>query len=327
MTYSGDSAAGNLLLIFFQMPEAVPQAGGVKIQSGFRYYLYDYILFKLGDTSVTPAMILGFIIGFLLFIAIAVWLKGFLIRKVFAKTNFGAGTSQFVGSLVQYSIIFLGFLFCLQFVGVQLTSLSVLAGAIGVGIGFGLQNVASNFISGVIIVFERPFVVGDRIELGAIKGKVIEIGGRSTKLLNDDETVNIIPNQKLISEPVRNFRRFSDQIPQEIKIYVGYGNDARKVLSILEKVAGSHAQVLKEPKPAARFHSFDVGKLDFVLNVWRDKDLSDLDQFLSDMNVEIYEEFLKNGITTLAPVEANVNSAKPENAENSANEDSALKIG
>jgi small-conductance mechanosensitive channel len=321
MRYLGCLAGSNFLLMFIQASNSVLESSRTKIE----YYLFDYILFKLGDTSVTPAKILGFLLGFLIFIAIAVWLKGFLIKRVFAKTNFGAGTSQFIGSLVQYSIIFLGFLFCLQFVGVQLTSLSVLAGAVGVGIGFGLQNVASNFISGLIIVFERPFVVGDRIELGAIKGKVIEIGGRSTKLLNDDETVNIIPNQKLISEPVRNFRRFSDQIPQEIKIYVGYGNDARKVLEILERVAANHAQVLKEPKPAARFHSFDVGKLDFVLNVWRDKNLSDLDKFLSDMNVEIYDEFLKNGITTQSPVDANINITKPEIAVNPNDEEKVFK--
>lgn len=313
MNYLGYiTATGNLLPAFIQNTSAA-------LQTGASYYLFEYVLFKLGDTSVTLSNILGSILGILFFIAIAVWLKGFLIKKVFAKTNFGTGTSQFIGALVQYSIIFLGFLFCLQFVGVQLTSLSVLAGAVGVGIGFGLQNVASNFISGLIIVFERPFVVGDRIELGTIKGKVIEIGGRSTKLLNDDETVNIIPNQKLISEPVRNFRRFSDQIPQELKIFVGYGNDARKVLEILQRVAENHPQVLKEPKPAARFHSFDVGKLDFILNVWRDKGLSDLDKFLSEMNVEIYDEFIKNGITPRSPIDANVNVTKLENAESAAN--------
>lgn len=275
-----------------------------------RYYLSEYVLFKLGETSVTPGMILGFLIGFLIFVVLAGWLKRILVKRIFARTNFGAGTSQFVGALVQYSIIFIGLLFCLQFVGVELTSLSVLAGAIGVGVGFGLQNVASNFISGLIIVFEQPFTVGDRIEIGAITGKVAEIGGRSTKLLNDDETVSIVPNQKLISEPVRVFRRFSDRIPQEIKFSAAAGSDARLVLKILEQTAANHPQILKDPKSEARFKSFDAGKLDFVLNVWRETSLTDLDRFLSDINVCVYEEFIKSGIATGAPIEADANTEK-----------------
>lgn len=267
------------------------------IEHNFSYYLFDYVLFKLGNTPITPFTIIGFLLGFFLFIVIAGWLRRLLVKRIFARTHFGTGTSQFIGALVQYTVIILGFLFCLQFVGVELTSLSVLLGAIGVGVGFGLQNVASNFISGIIIAFEQPFTVGDRIELGSIQGKVIEIGGRSTRLLNDDETINIIPNQKLISEPVRNFRRFSEQIPHEIKIQVAYGSNAETVLGILEQVANNNPQVLTDPKPKARLKTFNKDSVDFVLNVWRNREKGELDKFLSDLNVQIYEELVKNKIS------------------------------
>ena len=279
------------------------------VDRNFFYYISDYELFKLGNASVKPINLIVFIAAFAVFVFLANLFKRFLVRHLKARTN--VATSQLAGAIVQYFVIFLGFIIALQIVGVELTSLSVLAGAVGVGIAFGLQNVASNFISGLIIVLERPFQVGDRIEIGTITGKVIEIGGRSTLILNDDETVNIVPNQKLISEPVRNFRRHSEQIPQEIKIYAGYGNDAKKILEILQNAAANHQQVLKEPKPEARFKSFDADKLNFVLNVWRDKDLPSLDNFLSEMNTLIYEGFLENGIVIRPPINAFFNSNAP----------------
>lgn len=286
------------LVGLIQSSVSVLAASKETIEQGFRYYLVDYVLFRLGETPVTPFTIIGLLFGFFLFIALAGWVRRILVKRIFTKTHFAAGTSQFIGSLIQYTIIVLGFLFCLQIVGIELTSLSVLLGAVGVGVGFGLQNVASNFISGIIIAFEQPFKIGDRIELGSIQGKVIEIGGRSTRLLNDDETINIIPNQKLISEPVRNFRRFSEHIPHEIKIQVAYGTDAEVVLNILRRVADGNPQVLSEPKPKARMKTFNKDSVDFVLNVWRSREAGELDKFLSDLNVQIYEELLKNGAST-----------------------------
>jgi small-conductance mechanosensitive channel len=309
-----------LNLIFWQTSESAKTQSKIVelVDRTFFYYVFDYELFRLGETPITIFSLLLFFIAFLAFIFLANFLRKLIVGHLIGKAN--DATSQLIGSIFQYFLIFLGFIIALQIVGVQLTSLSVLIGAVGVGIGFGLQNVASNFISGLIIILERPFQVGDRIEVGSIKGKVIEIGGRSTRILNDDQTINIVPNQKLISDPVRNFRRQTDQIPQEIKIFVGYGNDAKVVLKILEEVAASHPQVLPEPSPEARFKAFDVGTLDFVLNVWRDKDLPDLDLFLSEMNVLIYEKFLQNGITIRSPIDANVNLPRSINESNANNE-------
>lgn len=300
----------NFLLHLFQLPHN----GETVVNKGvdtFREIFLHRELFRIGNTPIYPVSFAIFLISVFFVFTLAGFFKKFVVRRLTARTNFGAGSTQLVGSILQYLTVFIGFVITLQIVGIELTSLSVIAGAVGVGVGFGLQNIASNFISGLIIVFERPFQIGDRIEIGNLRGKVIEIGGRSTRLLNDDETILIIPNQKLISDPVRNFRRHSEHIPQELKIYVGYGNDAQKALNIMSEVAEKNALVLKDPKPEARFKAFDAGKLDFVLNIWYPRGTTNLDGLVSDLNVAIYQEFLRQGITTRSPIDANISVTQP----------------
>lgn len=292
-------------LALFQQPQETP----------IRSQIFDFVgnnvlnleLFKLGDSPVKISDVIVFIIALLIFVILAKMLRRFVVNRLLRRANFRAEATQLTGLIFQYAVITLGFIITLQIIGVDLTGLNVLAGAIGVAIGFGLQNIASNFISGLIIVFESPFSIGDRIEIDKIVGKVVEIGGRSTKILGDDETTYIVPNQKLIIEPVRNFKRESNRIPFEIKIIVGYGNDANKVLDILHEVAAKESRILQEPKPLARMKAFDVNKLDFVLNVWVSKEMSEIEKFLGDVNAQIYTEFLKNDIASISPISANVN--------------------
>lgn len=297
------------IFLFFQ------QAGGSPSPQPFLestnktvyHYLFEYELFKIGERPVQAMDIVIFVAAFLVFLYLANLARRILVGRLLIKANFRAETTQIAGFVVQYSIILIGFIITLQIVGIDLTSLNVLAGAIGVALGFGLQTIANNFVSGLIIVFESPFRIGDRIEIGTITGKVNEIGARSTKILADDETVHIVPNQKLITENVRNFNRPFDRIPHEYKIFVGYGNDAEKVLEVLQKVAERNAEVLSEPAPSARLKAFDVNKLDFVLNFWTAKNLPEFDRFQSRINVEIYQELLKHNITSSTALAANVN--------------------
>jgi small-conductance mechanosensitive channel len=234
-------------------------------------------------------------------------MRRYVISRLLERAKFRPATSNLAGIIAQYSIIFLGFIFTLQIIGIDLTGLNVLAGAIGVGVGFGLQTIANNFVSGLIIVFENPFQVGDRVEVGGVAGKTLEIGARSTKIEGDDGTIHIIPNQKLVTENVRSFSRLSQHVPHEIKIPVGYGNDAKKVLNALQTVVKKNPQILPEPKPDARLKAFDVAKLDFVLNIWTAKDMKGVEQFLSELNVQIYDELNPSGITPNTPLAANVN--------------------
>ncbi|MEP6923589.1 MAG: mechanosensitive ion channel domain-containing protein [Pyrinomonadaceae bacterium] len=299
------------LLLFFQNTETNPEnkASGKVVEfvdNNVLYYIFKYELFKIGNSSIKIIDIIVFFVAVLIVVIISRLLRNLLTTRLLKRTSMRPATSHLVGTIAQYVVIFFGFIITLQLVGIDLTSLNVLAGAIGVGIGFGLQNVANNFIAGLIILYEQPFQVGDRIEIGTIKGKIVDIGGRSSRILHDDETIYIIPNLKLITDPVRNFRRSGDHVPHEIKIFVGYGNDAVKVLEIMRAVAYEHTQVLKDPEPNALLKSFDVGKLDFILNVWVAKEMKEIDKFLSDLNVQIYAKFLESNITTRSPIDANI---------------------
>ena len=137
-------------------------------------------LLKLGDSSVTLWSILTFFILFLLLLFIAGKIRSWLVNHLLLRTKLDQGGRQAVGAITRYVIIFIGFLMILQTMRINLTTLNVIAGALGIGIGFGLQNVASNFISGLIILLERPIKIGDRLEVGKVEGDVIEIGARST---------------------------------------------------------------------------------------------------------------------------------------------------
>lgn len=292
-----------LLLWQTDEPKKVTQKIYAFFDDKVGYAIFEHELFKIGEKSIQLIDLIVFSIFLLAFIVVSRLIRNFFVKNLLSRTNGRPETTELVGRIVQFIIIFLGFIITLQIVGVDLTSLNVIVGAIGVGIGIGLQNVASNFISGLIIIFERPFEVGDRIELGTIVGKITEIGGRSTKIRQDDETVNIVPNLKLITENVRSFRRPNERVPHEIKVFVGYGNDAPKVLEILQNIADKNEKIMNDPAPLARFKAFDANKLDFVLSVWVEKDLKEIEKFLSDLNVQIYEEFLKTGITPSAPLE------------------------
>lgn len=302
------------IFLFFQ------QAGGSPTPQQFLestnktvyHYLFEYELFKIGERPVQAMDIIIFIAAFLVFVYLAGLARRVLVGRLLVKANFRAETTQLAGFVIQYSIILVGFIITLQIIGIDLTGLNVLAGAIGVALGFGLQTIANNFVSGLIIVLESPFRIGDRIEIGTITGKITEIGARSTKILADDETIHIVPNQKLITENVRNFNRPFDRIPHEFKVFVGYGNDADKVLTVLQTVAEKNTEILAEPKPTARLKAFDVNKLDFVLNFWTSKDLPEFERFQSRINLEIYRGLLENGVTSLTPIAAEVNLLKNE---------------
>lgn len=298
----------NCFLFSFQQPEPSPSANR-RILSffdrNFVYYLFEHELFRIGDKPIQAIDIFIFAVAFLVFIYLSNLLRRYFVNRLLARANFRAETTQLAGIIAQYSMIFLGFVITLQIIGIDLTSLNLVAGAIGVAIGFGLQTIASNFVSGLIIVFENPFQVGDRIEIGTITGKVTEIGGRSTKILADDETIHIVPNQKLITENVRSFRRPGEYVPHEIKIYAAYGSDPHQVLEILRATA-EKLQILTEPKPSARLKALDVNKLDFLLSVYTAKEMKETEIFLSDLQIEIYQELVKNNIAPTTPIAANV---------------------
>ena len=224
-------------------------------------------LFKLGEAQITLLSVVYFLL--LLFLLIYLSGKGkTLANRVLARRGIDLGVREATGTIVRYLMLFIGLLVILQTVGIDLTALSILTGAIGLGIGFGLQNIASNSISGIIILFERPVRIGDRIAVGDVEGDVTRIGARSATVLTNDNIDIIIPNSKLITENVVNWTHSERKVRFRIPVSVAYATDIRRVEKALLEAAKNVFEVLETPAPAVRFISFgDNGLADEKLPV------------------------------------------------------------
>jgi potassium-dependent mechanosensitive channel len=189
-------------------------------------------------------------------------------EDLFPRIRLSRGIPVMITTTVYYAILLFGFFFALGMAGVDLNRFTLLAGAFGVGIGFGLQNIVNNFLSGLILLFERPIHPGDTIEVGGVSGIVKNIGIRSSTISTGDGADAIIPNATLISEKLMNWTLSDPWRRIEISIGVAYGSDLQKVIEILLAVAAADSNVLKDPAPAVVFQGFGESALNFGLRVW-----------------------------------------------------------
>jgi potassium-dependent mechanosensitive channel len=189
-------------------------------------------------------------------------------EDIFPRMRLGRGIPVMITTTVYYAILLFGFFVALGMAGVDLNRFTLLAGAFGVGIGFGLQNIVNNFLSGLILLFERPIHPGDTIEVGGVSGIVKNIGIRSSTISTGDGADAIIPNATLISEKLMNWTLTDPWRRTEISIGVAYGSDLEKVMEILLAVAAADSSVLKDPAPAVVFQGFGESALNFGLRVW-----------------------------------------------------------
>jgi len=208
----------------------------------------------------------------LVLLSALIWVTGWLTRtvtdRVQARRGIDVGIAQAVGTIFRYAVVALGALVILQSAGIDLSALTVLAGALGVGLGFGLQNVASNFISGLIILFERPIKVGDRVEVGQVMGDVRRIAARATTVVTNDNIAIIVPNSDFITQRVTNWSHGTPVVRLRVPVGVSYASDPEAIRRRRLEVAGHHDGVLAEPKPDVIFAEFGDSSLNFELRVW-----------------------------------------------------------
>jgi small-conductance mechanosensitive channel len=222
------------------------------------------------------------------------------------------GVGHALTTTVHYTVLLLGFLLAISAAGVDLNKFSLLAGAFGVGIGFGLQNVVNNFVSGLILLYERPVQLGDMVEVGGITGEVRRIGIRSSAIRTAQGAEVIVPNSNLISDRVVNWT-FSDRRRRmEIKVGVVYGTEPERVLALLTQVAQAHPDVLRDPAPQALMLSFGDNSLDFELRAWT----ALFDSYVvtqSELTVAITHALAEAGIEVPYPQrDVHLRSASPE---------------
>jgi small-conductance mechanosensitive channel len=193
-------------------------------------------------------------------------------------------------------ILVAGVVVGLQTIGIDLTALSVAAGGLGIGIGFGLQNIANNFMSGFIVLLERPIKVGDRIQVAGTEGRVVDIHARATTVLTNDNIAILIPNSRFITENVINWSYSDTKVRFRVPVGVSYNSDPRLVEKLLLTVAAKNQDVLTEPAPAVRFLEFGDSSLNFELRVWSSSLVHRKGKLISDLNFAILEIFRENNI-------------------------------
>ena len=220
-----------------------------------------------------------------------------LVDRVLARHGFDVGMREALGAIVRYGVITLGALVILQSAGINLTSFNVLVGAIGVGLGFGLQNIMSNFFSGLIILFERPIKIGDRVEIAGAVGEVREIAARATTLVTDENVAIVVPNSQFISERVTNWSRPGRLTAYTVSFHVSHSSDPELVRSVLLAAAAAHADVLGEPPPQVEFAEAGLAALRFQLQVWSTKHLTTAGTLRSDLNFDVWRQLAAAGVT------------------------------
>jgi small-conductance mechanosensitive channel len=189
-------------------------------------------------------------------------------EDVYPRVGLPRGLPYAVSSLFHYTVVLAGFVFAVAALGFDLTRITILAGAFGVGIGIGLQNVVANFVSGLILLLERRLHVGDSVQIGDLQGEVREIGFRASTIRTGDGAEVIVPNASLTSERVTNWT-LSDRMRRvDLQVGVAYASDPERVLDILREVARAHPKALAEPAPLVLCTGFGDSALTFELRVW-----------------------------------------------------------
>jgi len=222
--------------------------------------------------------------------------KRFLFNRFLAQSGLDRSLQYAIAQIVSNIVLIVGIFIVLDNAGIHLGALTVFAGAVGVGVGFGLQNIASNFISGLVILAERPITVGDRVEVAGIVGQVQHIRARSTVIVTNDNITMIVPNSKFIDSPVTNWTYGDPRVRFRIPVGVAYGSDLEKVREALVAAGKENLHTLKDPEPSVFLEKFGQNSIDFELVVWSSEMSYRPRRYRSDLNFAIEKKLREAGI-------------------------------
>lgn len=264
--------------------------------------LWGTELFVVQERSIT----VGRMVTGIALLLVGLWLSRaastVLGRIILPRIGLNEGATAAVQALIFYALLVTIALFALRLINIPLTVFTVLGGALAIGIGFGSQNLMNNFISGLIILAERPVRVGDLIEVGDLHGIVQHIGARSTRVLTPNNIDIIVPNSSFLESNVTNWTLTEDRVRSSVSVGVAYGLPTRDVMKLMKKAADDHGKVLEKPAPIVLFEDFGDNALLFTLVFWiRMRRMMDRRIVESDLRLRINELFKDAGITIAFP--------------------------
>jgi len=288
------SRALNLVLGFF-LVAVILSAWGIYASPAAAVEGLLSLGFAIGSQNITLALVITAAV--LLYGSyITSWtIQALLLDEILPRRQMDRGIQISITRLLHYALVFLGFILALMALGLELTNLTILGGAFGIGVGFGLQAIVNNFASGLILLFERPVKIGDTIELGEQWGVIKKLGLRATIVQTYDNAEIVVPNSDLISNQVTNWTLAERRVRIKINVGVAYGSDVSLVMKILMECAEEHALILKDPAPQVLFMGFGDSSLDFELRVWV-ADFADRRIVPSDMHQAIDRKFRQSNI-------------------------------
>ncbi|MGO9689061.1 MAG: mechanosensitive ion channel family protein [Syntrophobacteraceae bacterium] len=249
---------------------------------------------QVGSIGISIENVLAFILTVVVAYLLSAFIRFVLQEDLYQRIGVERGLSYAISKLLHYTILGLGFILGVAALGVNFTQVSILVGAFGVGIGFGLQSVVNNFVSGLILLFERPIHVGDTIQVGDMLAEVRRIGIRASTVRTRQGAEIIVPNAQLITEKVTNWT-LSDRLRRiDLPVGLNYGADPRKAIQLLEAVARRHPNVLQKPAPRCLLIGYGDSSMNFQLRAWTDQ-FDDWQQISSDLASAVYDAVIEAG--------------------------------
>jgi small-conductance mechanosensitive channel len=253
-------------------------------------------LFRLGQVPLSPAFVIKAIFFVLVLTFVARRSRRLLRVYLLDRIAMEQGPKYALETAAEYMIVIAGLAIGLESAGVNLSSIALLGGALGIGVGFGLQPIVNNFVSGLVLLFEGPVKVGDRIEIAQLNGDVVKIGARSTWVRTNDNIIVVMPNSEFIVKPVVNWTATDRQVRFSLSVGVSYGSEPEQVRDILLRVASQNHDVLSVPSPDVIFRDFGDSSLNFDLRYWTIAQTQTPMILKSDLYFAIFRAFKEHGI-------------------------------
>ena len=261
----------------------------------------DELAINFGDTRFSVLSLLELVTAVVFFVVMANWLTRLIESRTRRSPHINPSMRVMLSKISKFTLYGLAFLFALKSVGIDLTTFAVFSGAIGVGIGFGLQKIFSNFISGFILIFDRSIRPGDVISIGDRFGWVQSLHARYVVVKDRDGVETLIPNENLITSEVTNWSYSDRAVRQRIPVQISYDNDPETAMTLLLEATKDKPRVLKTPEPAARLLGFGDNGIDLELRIWINDPESGIANVVSDVNLTIWKSFKENNITIPFP--------------------------